>query len=333
MSELSLLAVNSTTIEEGPIPFNLYARDKKGRMVLFCKKGFPITSRHREYLTKRSRIFFVSADQLNDYHDYHFERIDRIISNEDVSNREKAEVVRGVGKRIVDKLLDDPRSGKAVTHSGKFVNTCVDLIFHYPHVTEKLLALGSSDSYILSHSINVCTFSLLIGKKLMGGNNKELWRLGMSGLLQDVGMSKIPRIIIDKPGKLTKDEMEKVKHHTEYSVEMISEHNLADSVVNAVGCHHERSDGSGYPKGLKGEEIQPFARILAVADVYDALTSDRPYRKAMSHLEAITEMAKEADRYDCQVFKALMEIVLGNVKLVEGFVRKYDIETESTSEA
>lgn len=332
MIGLRLVPITSNSIELGVIPFNLYARDKNDRMVLFCKKGFEITPRHRQFLAKSTRIFYVSGDQLNDYHDYNFERIDKIVSSVDIPPKEKAQVVQGVGKRIVGKLLDDPRSGKAILHSGKFVNTCIEIIFNFPKVTETLLALGSSDSYALSHSLNVCTFSLLVGKKLLGSFSKDLWRIGMAGLLQDIGMARISKKIIDKPGKLSAVEMSQVKRHPEYTSEILSGHNVDESVVAACHDHHERADGSGYPRNLSGAEVHLFARILAVADVYDALTSDRPYRKAMDHLEAITEMARESNRYDGAVFKALMEIVLGNVSLVDGFIRQYQIDTEAVEQ-
>ena len=323
---MRLVLVSTASIEIGPIPFNLFAKDQQGQMVLFCKTGFPITPKHKVILQSRQGIFFVSSDELDTYHDYTFDRIDKIVSNADIPLDEKVEVVRDVGKRIVGKLLKDPRSGKAVEHSSRFVNTSIDLMLQSPRVTDKLMVVSSASAYYLSHSINVCTFSLLIAKKLFGTQRQNLLHLGLAALLHDLGMTRIPKEIIDKPGELTHVEMNIVQRHSEFTVDFLRGQKLPDSVLDACFGHHERIDGSGYPKNLKGEEIHPFARIISVADVYDALTSDRPFRRKVSHLEALTEIAREKDKYDQEALKALLEIVLNNEELLRRFLRKYGIE-------
>ena len=331
MSDLRLVQVASASIGIGSIPFDLYAQDKNGRMVLFCKTGFPITRKHKEILLSRKGIFFVSKDQLDTFNDYTLDRIDKIVANEEVPLKEKAEVVRGIGKRIVGKLMEDPRSGKAVEHSNRFVNTCIDLILMSPKVTDNLLAFSAADPYTLTHSINVSTFSLLIGKKIFGSGRKDLWLLGMGGLLHDVGMTRVPKQIINKPGKLNSAEMAQIHKHPEQAIELLSNHKLDDSVTLACLQHHERLDGSGYPNKLRGNKIHTFARIVAIADAYDALTTDRPYRKKMSHLEALSQMAKESNKYDGRFLKVLMDVVLNNDEIVEGFIRRYKIDTGATA--
>jgi HD-GYP domain-containing protein (c-di-GMP phosphodiesterase class II) len=325
MSNLHLIAVSGSSIELGPIPFNLYARDNQGRMVLFCKTGFPITERHRGILISRRGIFYVSNEELDAFHDYNLERLEKVIANDHIELGEKVEIVHGVGKRIVTKLLQDPRSGRAISHSGKFINTVIDMIFNFPDITDKLLSFGATDTYSLSHSLNVCTFSLLIGKKLLSDNRQELWLLGMSGLLHDLGMIRIPMVILNKAGELTNEEMAVIRQHPIYTVDYLTEHHLPDSVTESCRSHHERKDGSGYPDGRSGAKIHPFARIVSVADVYDALTTDRPYRKKMSLLEALSEMARQNHLYDSDALRTLMSIVLQNEDLYHGFIRRYNL--------
>ena len=146
-----------------------------------------------------------------------------------------------------------------------------------------------------------------------------------------MGMTRVPKQIINKPGKLNSAEMAQIHKHPEQAIELLSNHKLDDSVTLACLQHHERLDGSGYPNKLRGNKIHTFARIVAIADAYDALTTDRPYRKKMSHLEALSQMAKESNKYDGRFLKVLMDVVLNNDEIVEGFIRRYKIDTGATA--
>lgn len=150
---------------------------------------------------------------------------------------------------------------------------------------DSLLSLLSDvyayDDYIFTHSFNVTLYSLAIGKEL-GFSTKELEVLGLGAILHDVGKMKTPTDVLLKPGKLTAEEFEQIKKHAEDGFEMLR--NVATVSLKVAHCayqHHERLNGSGYPRGIKREEIHPYAKIIAVADVFDAVTSDRIYRGAM----------------------------------------------------
>ncbi|MFC4323522.1 HD-GYP domain-containing protein [Litchfieldia salsa] len=137
------------------------------------------------------------------------------------------------------------------------------------------------DNYIFSHSLNVTLYTLAIGKKL-NLSEKDLEVLGLGAILHDVGKMSIPTKILMKPGKLTNEEFDIVKAHTDSGFEILR--NVMTIPLIASHCayqHHERLDGSGYPRGIKGEDIHYFAKIIAVADVFDAVTSNRVYRNAM----------------------------------------------------
>jgi putative nucleotidyltransferase with HDIG domain len=137
------------------------------------------------------------------------------------------------------------------------------------------------DDYIFTHSFNVTLYSLALGREL-GLPAKELETLGMGAILHDVGKMKIPTEVLFKPGKLTQEEFEQIKKHTQDGFEILRNvETVSLLVAHCAYQHHERLNGSGYPRQIKGDDIHYFAKIIAVADVFDAITSDRIYRGAM----------------------------------------------------
>jgi putative nucleotidyltransferase with HDIG domain len=137
------------------------------------------------------------------------------------------------------------------------------------------------DNYIFTHSFNVTLYSLAIGREL-GLTEKELEILGLGAILHDVGKMKIPSEILFKTGKLTDEEFEAIKKHPQDGFDILRNvQTISLLVAHCAYQHHERINGSGYPRRIKGDDIHPFAKILAVADVFDAVTSDRVYRGAM----------------------------------------------------
>ncbi len=137
------------------------------------------------------------------------------------------------------------------------------------------------DDYIFTHSFNVTLYSLAIGMEL-GLPQKEIETLGLGAIMHDVGKMKIPTDILLKPGRLTDEEFQIVKQHPEDGFRLLKDvHTISLLVAHCAYQHHERINGSGYPRGIKGNEIHRFGKIIAVADVFDAVTSNRVYRKAM----------------------------------------------------
>ncbi|MCP1354791.1 HD-GYP domain-containing protein [Aneurinibacillus migulanus] len=137
------------------------------------------------------------------------------------------------------------------------------------------------DHYVYAHSLNVAIYAAAVGLQL-GYNDKELLELGIGAMLHDIGKLMIPDEILHKPGRLTDDEFSIMKKHTEYGFDYLRhQQGIPLLAAHCAYQHHERMDGSGYPRGLKGEDIHKYARLLAVCDVFDALTTNRVYREAM----------------------------------------------------
>jgi len=152
-------------------------------------------------------------------------------------------------------------------------------------------ALDAKDPYTHGHSLRVTLYSLIIATEL-GLDQTTLEEIETAGLLHDIGKVGIPQKILCKPGKLTEEEYNIMKSHPEQGEKIVKKIKKLKIISNWLKAHHERWDGLGYPAGLKGEEIPITARIITLADTYDAMTSTRSYRQALSHEVAISEIER-----------------------------------------
>lgn len=165
------------------------------------------------------------------------------------------------------------------------------------------------DPYTKEHSSHVAKYSKMIAEK-MGFSEEELQNIYCMGLLHDVGKVYIPSEILRKPAKLTDDEWQIMKRHTIYGSQVLNEFKDIPNVKEAVLYHHERYDGKGYMEGLKGEEIPLVARIICVADSYDAMATDRAYRKALSKEVILAELEKNKGiQFDPKIAEIMIELI------------------------
>jgi len=176
----------------------------------------------------------------------------------------------------------------------KTVNNLIDELLSNREILVNFIDIRSYDDYTFCHSVQVCVLALMTGISL-GFDQLKLKELGTGALVHDIGKTKIDKEILNKPGELTPEEYEQIKRHSEYGFEILRA-NREISLLSAHVAfqHHEHWDGKGYPRGLSGEEIHHYSKIVTVADVFDALVADRPYRKAYSTNQAITLMRRMA---------------------------------------
>lgn len=186
-------------------------------------------------------------------------------------------------------------------------------------------ALDAKDNYTRHHSARVTEFTLRIAKK-MGFSSRELEDLELASILHDVGKIAVPEIILNKDGKLTDEEFGYIKEHPARGEDILKPVIELNEVSRIVRSHHERYDGKGYPDGLNGQSIPLGARIMAVADTYDAITSDRPYRKGKSHNFAVKEIVKcSGSQFDPEVLEHFIEIceVFSEIGEPKEYVRSF----------
>jgi HD-GYP domain-containing protein (c-di-GMP phosphodiesterase class II) len=167
-------------------------------------------------------------------------------------------------------------------------------------------ALKTSDEYTFKHSVDVATISMIIAKQ-QGLPAKTIREIGISGLLHDVGKTKVPPEILNKPSRLTPEEFEIMKQHSVFSYRMICEGDkFSQEICLGALQHHEKMNGKGYPIGLPGEKISPYARILSVADIYDALVTERPYKTAFSQRDAVEMIMSMTEELDMKAMKSFL---------------------------
>ena len=170
-------------------------------------------------------------------------------------------------------------------------------------------ALDEKDKFTLGRSKRVCEYAIEIAKE-MSLSDIELSKIEVASLLHDIGMIGVPEYILHKSEKLTDEEFEKIQKHVEYGLKILGSIKQLDSVVSIIKCHHERYDGTGYPYGLKGEEIPMGARIIALADTFDALISARAYRGSMDLTKAVDLIKSYAGKQlDYNVVQAFLKVV------------------------
>jgi len=195
-------------------------------------------------------------------------------------------------RSYINRALEDVRLGQAVNteEAKELVTEIANSITRSPHAMLWLTNLKNRDEYTAIHCMNVCVMAVSFGRSL-GMEKTELELLGLGGLLHDLGKMRVPLEILNKPSKLTAEEFEVIKTHPMEGYNILKKQGkLPEVVLDIVKHHHERRNGKGYPSQLEGDEINSMTRIVAIVDVYDAITSDRCYHDAISPYDALKNM-------------------------------------------
>ncbi|MBI4720158.1 MAG: FHA domain-containing protein [Chitinivibrionia bacterium] len=180
---------------------------------------------------------------------------------------------------------------------------------YYNTIETLIRTMQAKDKYTSGHSTRVSRFSLLIAEKLKL-SSQEKHQLYLGAVLHDIGKIALPDKLLLRPGKLTEEEMELVRKHPQLGVSMIQSLGEMHPIVPLILHHHEALDGSGYPDGIAGDDIPLMSRIVAVADTFDAITSDRPYRKGRSKEEAVKELKRVSGiKLDPRIVSAFLEVL------------------------
>jgi HD-GYP domain-containing protein (c-di-GMP phosphodiesterase class II) len=178
-----------------------------------------------------------------------------------------------------------------------------------PGVMSALLRLRRQDAYTYAHSVSVGALMIGLGQQL-GLEADRLPEIGMAGLLHDIGKVGIELELLNKKGRLTDEEFERLRNHAPYGHRLLVKGNASEIALEVARHHHERTDGSGYPDRISGENISLYARMAAVCDVYDATTSNRPYKDAWPPAHSLRKMAEwSRSQYDTRIFHAFVRTV------------------------
>ena len=213
------------------------------------------------------------------------------------------------GKEAVVSMFQEARMGKAIEAeaAAPLVEEISNSVMRNPGALISLARLKTADDYTYMHSVAVCALMIALARQL-GLDEQQTRDAGMAGLLHDLGKAMIPLEILNKPGKLTDAEFDLVKTHpAEGHKLLLGGKGISEITKDVCLHHHEKIDGSGYPKGLTGETMSLFAKMGAVCDVYDAVTSNRPYKAGWDPAESIKRMAEWKGHFDPAVFQAFVK--------------------------
>jgi len=223
---------------------------------------------------------------------------------------DRAAMICARSKQAVETMFSEVRMGQAINTAGaqRMVEEISDSITRNPGALISLTRLKTADDYTYMHSVAVCALMISLARQLK--LDETVTRsLGVAGLLHDLGKAVMPMEILNKPGKLTDAEFDIVRNHPQTGYDILVASESVDAIALDVCLHHqEKMDGSGYPKHLKGDEISLYAKMGAVCDVYDAITSNRPYKAGWDPAESLKKMAEwTKGHFDPKVFQAFVK--------------------------
>lgn len=226
------------------------------------------------------------------------------IEDRGLAPQEKAQAVYRHSMDMMELLLEHPTRENIHT-SKQAIGAIADLILSDDQTASSLLRITVHDFYTYTHSVNVGVTSIMLAKALFSGSDAhDLHELGAGFFLHDLGKVKVDSAIINKPGRLTDREMQRMRTHPYQGYKMLAEAGaLSEECRYIVMQHHELADGAGYPKRLAGGEIHIYGKICGIADVFDALTAERSYKKAMTPFDALKLMQQQmSHHFDKELF-------------------------------
>jgi putative nucleotidyltransferase with HDIG domain len=229
-----------------------------------------------------------------------------------IDERALATKVMTRSKKVMKSVFDGARLGRAF-HSAEVLAVVEEIsasVLRNSHALIGVTRLKTKHEYTYLHSVAVCALMINLAREL-GLDERTVRDLGVAGLLHDIGKMAVPETVLDKPGPLEDEEFALIRAHPEKGSQMLAaDENIPELAVEVCLHHHEKLDGSGYPHGLAGEAISLAARMGAVCDVYDALTSNRAYKQAWTPVDAITAMASWEGHFDRAILFRFMQSIL-----------------------
>lgn len=212
---------------------------------------------------------------------------------------------------VMRSTFDKVRSGDTISieEVGSVVTDIVSTTARCPQTMLEVIRLKNKDEYTYLHSVAVCTLMVNVARQL-GKSQSEVFDLGLAGLFHDLGKMRIDETILNKAGKLNDGEFEKVRGHPVHGYDILSQTaEVPEIALDVCRHHHERPDGKGYPDGISGDGLSEAARLGAICDVYDALTSDRAYKDAWTPTEAVAAMWGWEGQFDRDLFFKFMQSI------------------------
>lgn len=278
------------------------------KFVIYLRAGDKISDGKIERLHNKDtgNSFFVKTSDRDKYRQW----VKEELNSDLILPFDKAKILRESSLAIMEDLYENPDVNKALDDSRPIIKDFINFLENEPEGMAFLISLSGHDFYTYNHSLDVSIYSLGLGKAL-SFSPKDLEELGVGSLFHDIGKRNVSLDILCKKGPLDENEWAQMKQHPQFGLLILDQHpNMSDAVKAACYEHHESWEGNGYPQQLQGHEIHPFGRIVAIADTYDAMTTQRSYNTPLKPFDALTMMKEKlAGRYDPEILKAMYSVL------------------------
>lgn len=297
--------------------FDLYLRNGESYLLY---NSIDLKFSNRDYhrlLASGVEFVYVAVRDHQAYYRTIERYLENIISDPETQKEKKAEILYCTSVELANQLMEQPPEQEEITRTKDVARATVKMVIEDTGAFGHLFDIFNHDFYTATHMVNVCTSVVHLAWKCGVTDEKVLRKLGAGAMLHDIGKIFVPSEILNTPKDLTNEQYSLIQTHVERGREHLREvADLSPEIIDVVAHHHERMDGSGYPKGLKGDQISLLGRLVGVVDTFEAMTSVRPYREynfsvedALQYLE--DQAPEKYDREIVKIFTKLMENILG----------------------
>jgi len=294
------------------VNFSLFSQKAMGfELLVQAGEGLPVVL-NDEHIT---HIYYNESEVLIKETDSHlyFAYLNYVAEQSNLPGPEKFRrqtlVVKESAKIAMKEFLEDPRSGEKIKQVRNTVINIADALMENHDLIYTMLSLNRYDYYLYTHCVNVGVLSISLGISI-GLPANEFKKLGVGAIIHDVGMTTVPIEIRNKQGKLSDFEYRSIQEHVKEGEKALRDNSeIPKEALYAISQHHEKKSGTGYPYMLKGDEINLFGKITGIADCYDALTTQRPHRKAYNPFEALKVISQEKQNYDLGLLSQFIKML------------------------
>ncbi len=301
--EIAHLVANSV------ISFNIYIY-RNNKLLLYKPAKELIAEEHIErMLNMGSEFLYIQEGERSDLYDYYENNIDSLLKSSAIQKPQKGKLLHQVTQHIVAKSFQKPDLQENYPKWEKAIKHNFDFIIANQDIFDSMIVIAEKDAYTHAHSVN--SSLLMMGFAIDSGIQQEsvIRGIGMGGLLHDIGKAEIPDAIIKKPASLSLSEWVVMKKHPQIGFTMAGRHPaISEQAKLIIQQHHEALNGTGYPEKLRNEQIDYWGRVGKIVDVYDALTSNRPYGFAVAPYEALRKMIA-MDSFDRRILKSFINFL------------------------
>lgn len=300
------IRINSL-IPEKTTTFDLFLK-LNNQFVTYLRAGDKLENSKIQSLGNRDSgsHFYVREADRKAYKSYVHDQM----TSAELNVREKAHLLRESSMTMVEELFENPDVHKALDQAKPIIHQFISFMDAEPTAMSHLISLSGHDFYTYNHSLDVGIYSLGLAE-ILGYSGADLEEMGLSALFHDIGKRHVSLDILCKKGPLTDAEWSQMQKHPSYGLLILRENpTVSESIKSACFEHHESWTGNGYPQQLQGNEIHPFARIVAITDTYDAMTTQRSYNVPLKPNDAVTMMKEKlSGRYDPEMLNAMYSVL------------------------